>query len=559
MDIFQRYSILAQQYPEIVNKVIHNPPPEIKADVDLARAALAGGSFTVEAYKHFHFVIYDRELPPHGERWVGKMFEVFNKTGIRGLLNKASRGFTKSTVAVGFSLFAHGHFPWKSGLITQARDRDAMRTSEFMSDTISSNAGWRAAFPHIVPDKERGWSSNGFFIKDDRVPYDEWIKKTASDHGRDPSFMSVSIISGAIGMHPTLYLMMDDIHDNKNTSSPAELASIKKTVFADVLPTMSNPSGSPFLCVSYTPWGDDTYAELEKSGLFEMMVTPAFEYDENGQNEWEGAKITLTWPDLFPVDVLMSWKTLLGKREFGRMFLCDLELGRGEALRYYTYPHDAVDQLWPTVGGIDVPFDFKERHESESHLSSFAMAFVGKRPQGGAVFFGGEIGRLTMAQCFNVILAAQSNFLNWIQALCEDVSGGRVFRTAAKLMYPHMRIIGSDLGKLIKLPGEGSGKAKNKKTRIQTELAPWLENGTVLISDADIPILKAARDGLDHFTELDDRKPDERLDALDALYHAVKGIPEVLIGRQYTEEFSNLFNKQKTPHPLAGRRERNRR
>ncbi len=553
-ELYAQLSKLIHENPETAAEVWANPPEIAKPIIDLARAQMAGRSFTPEAYANFHAIITGHELPAHGKKWVLKMFQQFNKKGMRGLLNKASRGFTKSTVGIGFALFCHGHFPWGSGLISQARDTDAKKTAKFMADTIESNMGWKAAFPNIVPDVERGWSEHGYHIKDSTIPYSEWVKKTSGDHGRDPSFVAVSIISGSIGMHPTLYLMLDDIHDQKNTASQAEREAIKKTLKSDVLPTMSNPAHPPFLCVSYTPWADDdAYADLEKSGIFEQIVTPAFYYDPDGKDIWDGKPITLSWPDAYPVETLKTWQNILGSREFGRMFQCDLEVGRGEALRYYTFPHDRVDNTWPMVGGVDVPYDFKERHQQESKLSAFAMTYLAKRPQGGAVVTGGILEHPTIAKAYGFIMQAQNNYVNWGMTHCESVGGGNVFRESALAYYPQMKIMGSDLGKLVRRPGEGGGRAKNKKTRIQTELAPWLENGTIMISDdPNDPLLKAIRSGLDNFAELEDKRPDERLDALDSLYHAAKGFPEILIGHTIGEELPSVF-KSKSKSPFDGR------
>jgi hypothetical protein len=510
---------------------------------------MAAASFDREAYAHFHFVIFGHELPAHCKVWVDKMFEQYSKKGIRGLLNKASRGFTKSTVAIGFALFCHGHFPEKSGLIAQARDADAKRTAKFMSDTIAQSKGWKAAFPNVVPDNDRGWSLDGYYIKDVRVPYDEWVKRTSGDHGRDPSFMAVSIISGSIGMHPTLYLMLDDIHDQKNTASEAERIAIRKTLTADVLPTMSNPAKSPFLCVSYTPWADDdAYVDpLEKSGIFEKIVTPAFRYDSAGKDEWDGNKITLTWPEFYTVKVLQDWRDLLGKREFGRMFLCDLEVGKGQSLRYYTYGQDAISYDWPTVGGADPTNVISERHEDIKKRSYFALAYLAKIPQGGAVVVDGVLEPCSQLEAENYIMRAQSLFPNWLFTRVEKIGGGSGF-IQTLMRNPRAKIIDSDLSDLNKR----NGRVKKKEDRINIELSPWFENGVIRISDADTPFLRALRRGFDKFYELPPNDP--AWDAMDAVYHAAKGIPDVLVIGDASESLPSLFRKSRSVHPLTGMR-----
>jgi len=263
----------------------------------------------------------------------------------------------------------------------------------------------------------------------------------------------------------------------------------------------------------------------------------------------------LSWPEKFGVKTIKAERGL-GKFDFWQMMMMDLSAAKSGSLRYYVFPNREVDRMWPTMGGVDIPYDFKERMSHETKLSSFAMAHVSKRPTGGAVCVGGVLEQATLLKAFNRIMDAQSSFINYILTLCEDAGGGRIFREAAKLMYPEMRIIGSDLGKIPRRKGEGGGKPKNKKTRIQTELAPWLENATILISDLQTPYLDKLRDGMENFSELDDNRADERLDALDALYHAVKGMPEVLIGKNYGDELPQVFIRRESVHPLAGRNQR---
>ena len=314
------------------------------------------------------------------------------------------------------------------------------------------------------------------------------------------------------------------------------------------------------------PWDeDDTHRTLARSGGFMSNNLPVMracnEQDEgavyiDGVNEMTGVVYEdikgwwkLAWPEKFGIKAIKHDRGY-GKYDFWQMMMMDLSAAKSGSLKYYIFPSRDIDPTWPTVGGVDIPYEFKERHQHETKLSSFAMAQLSKRPTGGAVVVGGVLEQCTLLRAYNHILDAQSNFVNWIMTLCEDVGGGRVFRESIKLHYPHVRILGSDLGKMVRLPGEGGGKPKNKKTRIQTELAPWLENATILISDAQSPFLDKLRDAMENFSDLDDGRADERLDVLDSVYHAVKGMPEVLVGR-YSEELPTPYVKPRQPHPLA--------
>jgi hypothetical protein len=258
----------------------------------------------------------------------------------------------------------------------------------------------------------------------------------------------------------------------------------------------------------------------------------------------------LSSPNLYGVDDIIRDRGL-GKFDFHQMMMMDLDAAKSGSWRYYTYSHADIDQNWVTAGGVDVPYEFKERSERDSKLSSFAMSWLSKNPKGGGVVVGGVIDHPTIGRAFLHILDAQSYFRNWLMCLCESAGGGRVFREAAKLMYPQLVIMGSDLGKLIRQKGESGGKAKNKKTRLETELYPWIENGTIKISDERTPYLDTLRDAMDNFSELDEGKADDRLDALDSLYHAAKAMPDILVGRY--EEALPVSIKIQAKSPLAGR------
>ena len=98
-----------------------------------------------------------------------------------------------------------------------------------------------------------------------------------------------------------------------------------------------------------------------------------------------------------------------------------------------------------------------------------------------------------------------------------------------------------------------SGKIKDKKTRFEYEVSPWLENSVIRISDENTPFLIALRYLLDNFFDLDPNKPHESLDAGDSLYHAAKLIPEILrvpVSNDISPQGMN--NRGGLWHPLMG-------
>jgi len=202
---------------------------EERAKVLIASQLVRALPISFEGFRWFVWCTSKFWLPRHAEEWARRQIELFLRpaeSGVRGLLNKAFRGSTKSFEQEHMAAYLLGKNPWGSGLIIQARESEAKRTSKFIADMISGNAGWKLCFPNMVPDEERGWSLDGYYVKDTSVEGGKWMELTSQDHGRDPSILAVPITGGAIGTHPTLFLSLDDIHDDQNSSSKIERAAI---------------------------------------------------------------------------------------------------------------------------------------------------------------------------------------------------------------------------------------------------------------------------------------------------------------------------------------------
>lgn len=498
----------------------------------LARGKLARERFDLESYSHFHFCIYKHEFDEHERVMLQAYFDEWNKEGeaIRGVLNKAARGLRKSTDTIGFVLFVIGHYPYLSHLIIQARDDDAAKTGRFIADIIESNAGWKSCFPNIVPDKERGWSLNGYYLKDVSMDYGEWIQKTNNDHKRDPSFMTASVMAGSIGMHPTGCLVMDDIHDSKNTESLAEMSRTVKTVKADIMPTMTKQGKKPLFLVAYTPWkSDDTYGELERSGLFKELVTPAFVEDENGF-EFGNKRIRLTAPNIYSLEVLEQQKKLLGEREFTRQLLCKLDYGGSTSLPYYSYIPTGIEYTFPAYGGADPTGAEPDLETKGKKHSYFALAYVVKLPQGGALVLDGVLEQCSHVEAENYILNAQTLFPRWNFTMVENIGPGLVFYNNAK-RNRNLRVLASDL---VVLDEKDRKSVKSKNQRIQG-MARWFESGVVKIAARETPFLNALRFLFDHFWELNEHQPHMAWDAGDAVWHALKAMPDIFVIQDYSD------------------------
>lgn len=521
-----------------------DPSPEQLRALGLeANGQIARENFDLGSYQAFHWCIFEHDLEPHELENLAAYFEEWHRPsveGARGVLNKAGRGLFKSTDSGGFLLFAIGHYPHLSHMIIQARDDDAQKTGKLIADTIESNIGWRSCFPSIVPDPDRGWSQNGYNVKDMSVAYEDWVQKVMSDHKRDSTFMSVSVQAGAIGSHPTGVLLLDDIHDTKNTESLAEMAKVIKTVKADIIPTMTRPGRKPLMVMAYTPWkSDDAYAMLEASGIFRQLITPAFveindeDYVKGHPNyavfPWEkkvgdqtfrGDKVYLTCPKVYSAKALEQQMKILGKREFARQLLCRLDVGKGESLPYYSYVLTGNELEYPMTGGCDPAGVEADKIEEGNKRSFFALAYVARLPQGGALVLDGVLEQCSHNDGQNYILGAQNRFPQWTFTMIESAGIGAAF---FQLCRRDQRLVVVESN----LKGLDEGRITGKYDRI-LQMAKWFENGTIKIAARSTPFLDNLRYLFEHFYELNKNTPHPAWDAGDATYHALKGIPEIL-------------------------------
>lgn len=537
---------LIREKPEAFQKVVKERPDLVRPVMLMVRGEQAR-QFTVDGYKAYYYCIFNRELPKHAEEWVVAFFEEWNSDKKpRGLMVKGFRGSSKSTVTSSLGTFISSHFPSRSGMIVQKNDDDAKGMAAFIADIFEFNPGHKACFPNIVPDKERGWGvESGYHLNNIAVDHGKWVQMCMEDHGRDPSIIVASAKSGAVGKHPSGWLLLDDIHDYKNVSSKAEMAHVVNTVKSDILPTLIRSGQQPMVLWAYTPWDEeDAYAQMERSGMFRKVSTPAFRVDPGGPDVFDGKSGYYAWPEVMGEKELTNWRNTLGTREFERMLMCSLENARSGRIMFYQFDNNLISYDWPMVGGVD-PTNVEKPVGLDGQRSHFALAYVARIPQGGAVIVDGVLTQCSQLEAENYILQAQTKFPYYRYTAVENVGGGAGFIQSIR-RNSKLRIVASDLSPM----DLDTKKVRDKKSRIEKEIGPWLENGTIRISDAQTPFLDALRRGLNQFYDLP--KTDYAFDAWDAVYHAVKMMPEVLTIAPIGDRLPGTRKVKKNNSPLRG-------
>ncbi len=533
--------------------------PEATAVVfgDIRRDALAEKVRAEDSPESFFAFceLLDGSTPPlHTQKQVRKIY-ADHENGT-GTVNLAFRGSRKTTYfGVKFIAYRVGKEPHKTNVAIGANDDSPEKVINSVSVIIESHPEWKRAFPHVIPDKDRGWSVNGYYVKDDSLPYEEWVKKQASTV--DPTLVGGGYNSTRInGKHPTGVLYIDDIHDVNNNSDLQRKDVVKKltTVILKTVIRISDKLSTWVLGIG-VPWAsDDGYQTMVNAG-YGYILTPAMRKSQEGEpgavyidGYNETTKVTyddiqgwwlLTWPDNFGPRAIIQERSF-GKSEFWQMIMLDLATASTGRLIFHEFPREQINERWPVLGGCD-PTSFDDTL-NEKKTSHFALGYAAKRPVGGLVIIGGVLEQCTMLQAENYIMSAQTRFVNWLYTAVENVGVGKIFIQSLR-RNSLLRIVASGL------KGISDGRVRSKKDRFLVEVAPLLENGDVLLSDEDTPYLNALKRLCNHLFDLSEHDP--AWDAGDSLYHIIKSAPDaiqknVLAAQAQRQQRRNVNN------PLAG-------
>lgn len=508
--------------PELLDKLL-----DVDRKFQLAEKARQD---SVEGYKAFYELLHGFPPPPH----IVKEIEVIYKAHDEGVGSVvfAWRGSWKSvSISVTFLAFRIGLEPHKTNIVVSANDDSAEKVTKAIAAIIEHHPAWKLAFPNVVPDTGR-WSVEGFSVIDQSMSRSEWAQKQSGVI--DPTLIGGGYKSSRlIGKHPSGVLDIDDIHDRDNSSSERERKVVVDILVKTILKTVikENDKMTTWLIAVGTPWAlDDAYYTMKNTGQYEFISIPAMVKAEVGQGVYIDGKNRdgmvfedivgwwhLTFPEHFGVKTVIKERAD-GKQSFWQMIMLDLAQASSGKLRYYEYLHQEVRYDLPTMGGAD-PTTFEEAPEGNRN-SNFALAFVSKLPTGGAVVVDGVLEQCSMMTAENHILAAQGRFQNWQYVAVENVGVGKVFLQGL-WKNPAIRAVPSGLKNV------SDGRVSSKRDRV-LQMHKWFEDGTVRISSADTPFLNALRRLFDKFYDLDP-KHDSSFDAFDAVFHALRNMPDVLV------------------------------
>ncbi|MCK5601162.1 hypothetical protein KAR91_04780 [Candidatus Pacearchaeota archaeon] len=498
--------------------------------------------FSPKGFTAWYERLLGNVLPQYSlDDWIIPIFEA--KKIDKGTEIFAWRGSWKTTtISIAFGTFFIGHNPERANLIISSSGANADLITQAIKSIIESSSAWKAVFPNIVPDKGKGWGAEGYEVMRNDIEYSKWVD--LNTHRKDPTCLGLGIGSKTlIGKHPDGLLLLDDILDEDNTVSVRQMSAIATKVTGTILPFIvedeTKPVGEKVVTwpiVIGTPWQeDDVYQDVKDTGEFVFSSTPIMvECDESDgvyiSHEMLSGWFKLTEPSRYSVDSIIRVYNRSQHKEFMRMYMLNLDVKmEGEGLIFRTYPHQKIDFSEVMTVGVDYMSMIKDANVDLRNRSYYAQAYLFKLPDGRAVIGDGWHGRPTQGEAELQMEKAEATYPGHRATIFEgDGKGEEALQVFMR--NPNLTII------------PRTTKGKGKSERLERGLGPWLENGTILISDGDTPFLQFLRKGLRKY-------PQWFLDAIDAMYWAVMGMPEVLKLEKPKERLPRAVRKKKQESP----------
>lgn len=430
-----------------------------------------------EGFAAFYILVHNQGMPPHAMDWVRGIYEARAKG--QGIVVEAFRGSTKTTTVTNtFTAFRIGHEPQRANLLIQVGDDIAVDNASQIADIIATSPAWRAIFPNVVPDREKGWGAGGYEVKvtENVMAYEDWRRLNSSR--KDPTLLGVGYKSREIiGKHPDGVLVVDDIHDENNTSSDRELATVRKILTGTIFPTMTDDTWAIFIG---TPWVENDCLFYAKStGRFMQIATPVYQVVDG--------EVVYAWPEKFGQEECEKRRDFAGEIQFARMYLLDLEAAKGVNLKgewLHYYPASDIDPSWPVVFGVDYASTADKLKDKDRDY--FVMAIGRAIPGGGIVVVDGVRRHLSKGEALDAVLGYMGIYPTLKRIGVENIGKGEEF-------YNDL-LLAKDKGDRVPPLMAISHGRRSKGERFENWLAPRFQSTRIWLSNADTPFINTFRD-----------------------------------------------------------------
>ena len=472
-------------------------PPDEQFEQLVAAAARGDG---VEAVCRYSQVVFGLNPAETHKKWIKEVLE--NKRVVIVAPPESAKTTIVSMVLLSWWI---GKRPWTTNLVCSAGENLANNIARRVADGIEHNEKFRLVFPNVVPDKARGWSRDGYEVKDTSMSQEDWSLLTAAK--KDPTLASGGVGSSSVnGRRVTGIAIGDDLHDRESKTSETICLQTVDFVKDTFLPRCMEDAHAVVVQTRWNPKDIVGYlnsVELEGQKMYEVFVHPAM---KDGQSYW---------PEQWPLERLERRRAEVGEIDFQLVYLANAQATQGQVLKaefLQSFPQIWIKPNFTSYYGVDFAITQQSMVGTRYREGdNFAIAkIVDTQPV--LVVAGGFVGRVNQAEAENALFTMASAD-NPGRILLETNAGGEVFYQA---LMRRMRENG------LRLPLLGRKAVKGKAERIN-QMLPDFQFGRVKVSDAQSPFLTTFRDEWVRFGEKSAHD-----DTLDAVYWAWRAADHLL-------------------------------
>lgn len=249
--------------------------------------------------------VHNRPLLRHQEDWAWHLQQPKARTA----LITPPETFKSSTVRM-FVEWTVGRDPDATFLWVMNTATQSQSWVEAIADTVVNNERYHTVFPHIQPDRGRGWTKDRLFVT------------RPNTSNPQPTLYGTGIDGPYQGMH-VKYILLDDPTDQDDVASEAKMAAQRERLRGVLIDRLQE--GGSFIAL-FTRWGEaDLHRDLVEMG-FNVVQYPI----EGGRYPWGGRLLA---PELFPDDRLQRIRETKGSALYALTYLCDPNAATGSMVK----------------------------------------------------------------------------------------------------------------------------------------------------------------------------------------------------------------------------------
>lgn len=258
----------------------------------------------------FGAYVYGLTPAPHHWAWLRAALDPAQKN----VLIIAPAESAKSTVLAEIALAWHiGRYPLATNYLASVSDDQAHERLDAIRLLIEENERWQEVFPHIVPDKKRGWSSDGLHVYDTRYSYRGWVDLLSREGQTKTPMLTAGGVgaSNLIGKRLSGWLIGDDLCNDKNTQTKLQRDRTDSWFFRTALTRLTKTGKS--IIVGNRWHRDDLPGRIKaRPTHWHIYETPAILPDG-----------TSYWAEQWSLERLREKRETLGSVYFRAMYMND--------------------------------------------------------------------------------------------------------------------------------------------------------------------------------------------------------------------------------------------